>query len=108
VKKPKSQSKLEATLKTQSFSNIQRNSNFSTVDRPLTKVNLAGQYNNYYEFGSTKSIWQAAQALPTEDWKIEVTGLVKNPRTYDLDELQKTFPIEERIYRFAVWKLGRW
>jgi len=92
--------KLEATLKTQSFSNIQRNSNFSTVDRPLTKVNLAGQYNNYYEFGSTKSIWQAAQALPTEDWKIEVTGLVKNPRTYDLDELQKTFPIEERIYRF--------
>jgi len=29
-----------------------------------------------------------------------VTGLVKNPRTYDLDDLQKTFPIEERLYRF--------
>lgn len=92
--------KLEATLNTESFRNIQRNPNFSTVDRPLTKANIAGQYNNYYEFGSTKSIWQAAQALPTEDWKIEVTGLVQNPRTYDLDELLKIFPIEERIYRF--------
>ncbi len=92
--------KLEATLNTESFRNIQRNPNFSTVDRPQTKLNIAGQYNNYYEFGSTKSIWQAAQALPTEAWKIEVTGLVKNPRTYDLDELPKIFPIEERIYRF--------
>lgn len=92
--------KLEATLSTESFNNIQRNSNFSTVDRPVTEVNLAGQYNNYYEFGSTKSIWQAAQALPIKDWQIEVTGLVKNPRTYDLDDLPKIFPIEERIYRF--------
>lgn len=99
-KSEKSNQKLEATLNTESFSNIQRNSKFSTVDRPLTEVNLAGQYNNYYEFGSTKSIWQAAQALPTQNWKIEVTGLVKNPRTYDLDDLSKIFPIEERIYRF--------
>lgn len=95
-----SNKKLEATLMTSSFENIKPNPQFSSVDRPLTDVNLAGQYNNYYEFGSTKSIWQTAQALPTQDWKIEVTGLVKNPRTYDLDDLPKIFPIEERIYRF--------
>ncbi|MGB5961179.1 MAG: protein-methionine-sulfoxide reductase catalytic subunit MsrP [Coleofasciculaceae cyanobacterium] len=99
-KTEESNKKLEATLMTSSFENIKHNPKFSTVDRPLTDVNLAGQYNNYYEFGSTKSIWQSAQALPTQDWKIEVTGLVKNPRTYDLDELPKIFPIEERIYRF--------
>lgn len=98
-KTEESNKKLEATLMTGSLENIKRNPKFSTVDRPLTEVNLAGQYNNYYEFGSTKSIWQAAQALPTQDWQIEVTGLVKNPRTYDLDELPKIFPIEERIYR---------
>ncbi|HBY76681.1 MAG TPA: protein-methionine-sulfoxide reductase catalytic subunit MsrP, partial [Cyanobacteria bacterium UBA11148] len=40
------------------------------------------------------------QSLPTDSWKVEVTGLVKNPRTYDLDDLQKKFPLEERIYRF--------
>jgi methionine sulfoxide reductase catalytic subunit len=92
-------SQLAATLDTASLE-AKRNPAFAEVDRPTTDRILAGQYNNYYEFGMTKSIWQAAQALPTDDWKVEVTGLVKNPRTYDLDDLQKTFPIEERIYRF--------
>ncbi len=91
--------KLAATLDRASLK-ATLNPAFSTVDRPTTDRILAGQYNNYYEFGSTKSIWQAAQALPTENWKVEVTGLVKNPRTYDVDSLQKTFPLEERIYRF--------
>lgn len=80
--------------------NFKRNPAFAEVDRPITTETLAGKYNNYYEFGTGKSIWQAAQALPTEDWKVEVTGLVKNPRTYDLDDLQKKFPLEERVYRF--------
>ncbi len=92
-------SKLAATLDTASLGTLQRNSAFSTVDRPTTDRTLAGQYNNYYEFGSGKSIWQNAQALPTEEWKVEVTGLVKNPRTYDLDDLQQTFPLEARLYR---------
>jgi sulfoxide reductase catalytic subunit YedY len=92
-------SKLTATLNTTSL-NARQNPAFSEVDRATTERILAGQYNNYYEFGSGKSIWQAAQVLPTENWKVEVAGLVKNPRTYDLDDLQKTFPIEERIYRF--------
>ena len=76
------------------------NPNFAEVDRPITNELLAGRYNNYYEFGTGKGIWQAAQALPTDNWKVEVTGLVKNPRTYDLDDLQQKFPLEERIYRF--------
>jgi sulfoxide reductase catalytic subunit YedY len=29
-----------------------------------------------------------------------VGGLVKNPQTYDIDTIKKTFPLEERIYRF--------
>ncbi|NJK27500.1 MAG: protein-methionine-sulfoxide reductase catalytic subunit MsrP [Coleofasciculaceae cyanobacterium SM2_3_26] len=88
------------TESTVDLSFAKRNPAFAKVDRPITTEYLAGTYNNFYEFGGTKSIWQAAQALPTEDWKVEVTGLVKNPRTYDLDDLQKTFPYEERVYRF--------
>lgn len=82
------------------YSNLTRNPAFSQVQRAITEEDLATKYNNFYEFGGTKSIWQAAQALPTENWKVEVTGLVKNPRVYDIDDLQKKFPLEERVYRF--------
>ncbi|MCU0525402.1 MAG: protein-methionine-sulfoxide reductase catalytic subunit MsrP [Elainella sp. Prado103] len=70
------------------------------ADRDLTNELVAATYNNFYEFGGTKGIWRNAQALPTEDWQVEVTGLVNNPRTFDLDDLTKSFPLEERIYRF--------
>jgi sulfoxide reductase catalytic subunit YedY len=87
-------------LSTKIFPNFTRNPNFAQVDRPITEEDLATKYNNFYEYGGTKSIWQEAQNLPLENWKVEVSGLVKNPRTYDLDDLQKKFPLEERIYRF--------
>lgn len=78
---------------------FQPNPAFTLGDRPFTDRTIAATYNNFYEFGGTKSIWQAAQALPTRPWAVEVKGLVKNPRTYDLDDLLK-FPLEERVYRF--------
>lgn len=65
-----------------------------------TPQEFASRFNNYYEFGQTKEIWEAAQSLPTEDWKLTVGGLVNNPKTYDPDDLLKSFPLEERIYRF--------
>lgn len=76
------------------------NPDFLDTGRPLSGRNLAATYNNFYEFGGTKNIWQAAQALPTNPWTVEVGGLVNNPRTYDLDDLQTSFPLEERVYRF--------
>lgn len=79
---------------------VSRNTAFAEVDRALTNETLAATYNNFYEFGSSKAIWRNAQALPTEPWKVEVAGLVNNPRTYDLDDIQKEFALEERIYRF--------
>ncbi|MFB2897598.1 protein-methionine-sulfoxide reductase catalytic subunit MsrP [Aerosakkonemataceae cyanobacterium BLCC-F50] len=91
---------LNKTLDKPKLTGVKLNPAFAEVDRPITNEKLAGQYNNFYEFGSGKSIWQAAQALPTDNWKVEVTGLVKNPRTYDLDDLQKKFNLQERIYRF--------
>ena len=78
----------------------QLNSTFEDAGRPLTNEVLAATYNNFYEFGSTKNIWQAAQSLPTDDWTIEVSGLVRNPKTYNMDDLMGRFPLEERIYRF--------
>lgn len=92
--------KSELIKNTVPLPDIPRNPNFAQVDRPVTKQIFASRYNNFYEFGGTKSIWRNAQSLPTENWKVEIGGLVKNPRTYDIDEIQKKFPLEERIYRF--------
>ena len=91
---------LVASLDRPQIDTFTTNPAFKKVDRPITKNTIAGQYNNFYEFGGTKQIWQNAQKLPTEDWKVEVTGLVKNPQTYNIDELKSKFPLEERIYRF--------
>ncbi len=90
----------ELIQNTTPLANIPHNPNFIEGDRPITDQSFASRYNNFYEFGGTKSIWKSAQSLPTEDWKIEVGGLVKNPRIYDIDEIQTQFPLEERIYRF--------
>ncbi len=76
------------------------NPDFRDAGRAITEQRYASQYNNFYEFGGTKSIWQNAQKLPTDPWQLEVSGLVKNPRTYDLDDLTRRFPLEERVYRF--------
>ncbi|NES86401.1 MAG: protein-methionine-sulfoxide reductase catalytic subunit MsrP, partial [Moorea sp. SIO2B7] len=97
--KSASQTALETSLNLPKIKSV-TNPAFSSVDRPITDEKLAARYNNFYEFGGTKGIWRQAQSLPTENWKVEVTGLVKNPRTYDLDDLKHKFPLEERIYRF--------
>ncbi len=95
-----SQKALAETLDLPNIKMVQTNQDFAKVDRPITEELLAGRYNNFYEFGGNKAIWLKAQNLPTENWQVEVGGLVNNPQTYDLDTLKKKFPLEERIYRF--------
>ncbi|MGB7084613.1 MAG: protein-methionine-sulfoxide reductase catalytic subunit MsrP [Phormidesmis sp.] len=80
--------------------NIKANPTFEDLEQPTTEQQYASRFNNFYEFGGTKNIWEKAQALPSEDWKLTVTGLVNNPKTYDADALLSDFPLEERIYRF--------
>lgn len=82
------------------FEGVARNSAFADPGRELTEARLAAQYNNFYEFGGTKDIARRAQALPTDPWTLEVSGLVDNPRTYDRDDLIRAFSQEERVYRF--------
>ena len=98
--KSASETALDSSLDLPKIKSFTPNPNFSSVDRPITDRTLAGSYNNFYEFGGGKNIWLKAQKLPAENWKVEVTGLVKNPRTYDIDDLKREFALEERIYRF--------
>ncbi|GAB5470175.1 MAG: protein-methionine-sulfoxide reductase catalytic subunit MsrP [Rhodospirillales bacterium] len=77
---------------------VARNPTF-TLDRPMTDEEDAITYNNYYEFGSGKSIWRKAQALPIRPWTLRVEGLVEKPFEIGIDDLLAKMPLEERLYR---------
>jgi methionine sulfoxide reductase catalytic subunit len=70
-----------------------------TLDRPLTEEKYAADYNNFYEFGSSKSVAAAARALRTRPWKVSIDGMVEKPFDIDIDQLIRKMPIEERLYR---------
>jgi methionine sulfoxide reductase catalytic subunit len=58
-------------------------------------------YNNFYEFDTSKSgVAPAAKNFVTRPWTVTVEGLVNKPRTFDLDDLAKLAPAEDRVYRF--------
>jgi sulfoxide reductase catalytic subunit YedY len=70
-----------------------------TLDRPVTPAKYSEYYNNFYEFGSEKSIADAAQALKVSPWTIKVDGLVEKPFTLGIDDLLQKVRLEERLYR---------
>ncbi|HYO63403.1 MAG TPA: protein-methionine-sulfoxide reductase catalytic subunit MsrP [Pyrinomonadaceae bacterium] len=57
-------------------------------------------YNNFYEFDTDKqTVARLAKNFVTRPWSLAVEGLVNRPRVFDLDELLRLFPQEDRIYR---------
>lgn len=72
-----------------------------TVDEKLTPFEDITTYNNFYEFSTDKTeVAEAARGFVTRPWKVSVEGLVNKPKVYDLDDLLKIAPREERVYRF--------
>jgi sulfoxide reductase catalytic subunit YedY len=70
------------------------------VKEALTPFEAVTTYNNFYEFGTDKDDPAAhADKLKTRPWQVKVEGEVRKPRTYDIDELLKLAPLEERVYR---------
>ncbi len=66
----------------------------------LTRYKDVTTYNNFYEFGTDKADpAQYANTLITKPWTVAVEGHIKHPKVYDIDELLKLAPLEERIYR---------
>jgi sulfoxide reductase catalytic subunit YedY len=75
-------------------------SSLSTAGEKLTPFRDITNYNNYYEFSTDKyEPAGLAKDFKTRPWTIEVEGLVKNPKVYDVDSLIKLSAPEERIYR---------
>ncbi|MXU65745.1 protein-methionine-sulfoxide reductase catalytic subunit MsrP [Oceanomicrobium pacificus] len=72
---------------------------YADAGRPVTAEDVNAAYNNFYEFGSSKKIARAAQALESDPWVLEIDGLVDTPLSIDVDDLMKRVTPEERIYR---------
>jgi len=84
---------------TAQIANIENKNNFAAGEE-LTSFEDITNYNNYYEFSTSKTgVARAAKDFVTRPWTVEVGGLVQKPQTFDIDDLLK-FPQEERIYRF--------
>ena len=72
-----------------------------TGGEKTTPVLDATHYNNFYEFSTEKEdVAERSKSFRTRPWTVSVEGHVNKPRLYDIDEVMKMFPLEERIYRF--------
>ena len=69
-------------------------------DDELTPYDDVTSYNNFYEFGTGKDDpKKRAHTLVTRPWTVRVEGEVHSPATFDIDDLWRRFPPEERVYR---------
>jgi methionine sulfoxide reductase catalytic subunit len=72
----------------------------TTTGEQLTSFDDITHYNNFYEFGVEKDQpAKNAGALPTRPWTVKVEGKVAKPLTFDIDDLLKLHPLEDRVYR---------
>ncbi len=77
---------------------VKRNDKYA-LDRPITDEKINTNYNNFYEFGSSKTIAKAAQALKLRTWTIMIDGMVEKTQDIGIDDLVRKMPLEERLYR---------
>ena len=78
-----------------------KNAAYDFAPWPLTPERTAGTFNNFYEFTTDKArVWRMAKDFVAHPWTTRVKGAVEKEFTFDLDDLFRWFPLEERRYRF--------
>ena len=81
-------------------SNLPSDLETDSLSNELTEHESIISYNNYYEFTTDKErVAPLAKDFKSVPWTVEVSGLVNNPKTFNMDEILSQFTIEERIYR---------
>ena len=78
---------------------LKRNEKYGLDGRPITPEEINANYNNFYEFGSSKNVTKAAQALKIRPWMVKIDGMVEKPFEIAIDDLIRKMPLEERLYR---------
>jgi methionine sulfoxide reductase catalytic subunit len=68
-------------------------------DEPTDFIDITN-YNNFYEFSTSKNgVARAAKNFIARPWTLTIEGLANKPKTFDLDEIFRIAPLEERTYR---------
>jgi sulfoxide reductase catalytic subunit YedY len=76
-------------------------SNYVVAGETMTPELKVTNYNNFYEFTTDKDgVAAAAAGFDTHNWKVEVGGMCHNPKTFDMDDIRRISPPEERVHRF--------
>ena len=79
---------------------ISVNDALSQEEKKYTSYKDITTYNNYYEFGTSKSDpYINSQNFKTKPWNISIEGEVENPTQISMEEISETIESEERIYR---------
>jgi sulfoxide reductase catalytic subunit YedY len=77
-----------------------KKTSYNAGNEKVTPYEYVTGYNNYYEFGTDKlEPAKYAKNLRTMPWTLSIEGEVARPRAFDLDDIMKIAPLEERIYR---------
>lgn len=86
-----------------------RNTKYA-LDRPVTEEWAATGFNNFYEFTLDKQrVKDLVGRFEIDPWTVVVKGQVNRPGKYNLDDLLKKFPLEERLYRMRcveAWSMA--
>jgi sulfoxide reductase catalytic subunit YedY len=70
------------------------------ADEALTPWADVTGYNNFFEFSTEKkAVRHLASGLRQRPWAVSVEGLVARPRVWDVEDLLREFPQEERVLR---------
>ena len=77
------------------------NNAFASVDenQPTSFKDIT-TYNNYYEFGTSKSDPHLkSQSFKTKPWTIKIEGEIEKPIELSIEEILSSFPSEERVLK---------
>jgi hypothetical protein len=90
--------KAEQDPSAQKLTNLKK-SQYST-DEKMNSYKDVTTYNNFYEFGLDKGDpARYAHTLKPRPWSVVVEGQCSKPGTYNIEDILKYAPLEERIYR---------
>ena len=75
---------------------------------PITDEKINVNYNNFYEFNSSKNVAKQAQALKIRPWTVKIDGMVEKPQEVGIDDLVRKFGSRSGSIATAASRPGRW
>lgn len=87
-----------------------RNNIYQVNDRPITDPSITLSHNNYYEFigrqNDFNTVWDLMGPFQVRPWTIEIAGEADNTGVFGVDNLEREFGLQERVYRHRC--VERW